>query len=661
MVRALPLSIRTMPDHTLSLPRRLALRFGSANPRTGLIALAAALYCAVSAATRLALAAKAHAAGELGALEIPRALLAGLANDTVAAFYVIAPLALYLALVPRRLLASRLHRALVRTVLALLLFGALYLGVVEYFFFDEFNARFNFVAVEYLIYPHEVFVNIWQSYPVARALLAAALITLLAMRLLRPALARWERAADRPLEARMHILALFALLVAAHGTVDLDTWRTRENRVADEVAANGLQSFFNAALNSHLDYTEHYVTLPEREADERVRRMVAQENATFIAGARNPLARTIVSPGPPKPLHVIVLLQESLGAEFVGAYGDPRGLTPNLDRLARDSVFFAKTYATGTRTVRGMEAVTASFPPVPAESIVKRAHNERMFNWSTVMRDAGYAPTFIYGGYGAFDNMNYFFGNNGYRVIDRTDMDKPRFSNIWGVSDEDLFEHAFKVFDSQHAKGERIFSVVMTTSNHKPYTFPSGIPGVAATGGGREAGVRYADYAIGRFIEGLRGKAYSEDTMVVIVADHGARVYGKEDFPLHTYEIPFMVYAPRHFAPRRVETVASQLDVAPTVLGLLGISYESAFFGRDVLAGAPAPRAVPLNHNRDIALLYGSRLNQLGFRKTAATVIHDATTHRQRPAERDEEGLRDAASLFQTAYTLYARRQYRVR
>ena len=649
-----------MPNTTLTLPHRIALRFGPANPRTGLIALLAVVYCAVSAATRIALVATAYAAGQLSALEIPRVLLAGLANDTVAALYVIAPLALYLSLIPKRLFAARLHRVLLHAILALLLFGALYLGVVEYFFFDEFNSRFNFVAVEYLIYPHEVFVNIWQSYPVARALAAAALLTLLGAYTLRPLLTGWNREPDDPRAARGHILALLAALIAAHAAINIDTWRTRQNRVADEIAANGLQSFFSAAWNSHLDYTEHYVTLPERETSERVRRMVAQDNATFIANAQNPLARRIVSPIPPKPLNVVVLLQESLGAEFVGAYGDTRGLTPNLDRLARESLVFARTYATGTRTVRGMEAVTASFPPVPAESIVKRTHNERMFNWSTVMREAGYEPTFIYGGYGAFDNMNYFFGNNGYRVIDRTDMPKPRFSNIWGVSDEDLFEHAFKVFDAQHAGNQRFFSVVMTTSNHKPFTFPPGIPGVPEAGGGREAGVRYADHAIGRFVEALRSKPYADDTLVVIVADHGARVYGKEDIPLHTYEIPFMVYAPRHIAPQRIDTVVSQLDVAPTVLGLLGISYESAFFGRDVFARGPAAHAVPLNHNRDIALLSGTHLNQLGFRKTSTTVIQDASIHRQDPTDRDEEGLRNAASVFQTAYTLYARRHYRV-
>jgi len=317
---------------------------------------------------------------------------------------------------------------------------------------------------------------------------------------------------------------------------------------------------------------------------------------------------------------------------------------------------FTNTYASGTRTVRGMEAVTASFPPVPAESIVKRPHNEHMFNWSTVMSGKGYSPTFIYGGYGTFDNMNAFFGSNGYRVIDRTDFDTPKFSNIWGVSDEDLFRNALAEYDRQQARGERIFSVIMTTSNHKPFTFPEGISGVKAKGGGREAGVRYADYALGRFIAALEKRPYFDDTMVVIVADHGARVYGREDIPLPTYAIPFMVYSPRHVAPRQVSAPVSQLDVAPTVLGLLDFSYDSAFFGRDVLAGGAS--YIPLNHNRDIALYTGDSLNQIGFRKSTATLGYDKSTHRQITMPDDIDGQRDAASVFQLAHALYAERRY---
>ena len=645
----------------LSLFSALKPCFSRPSGRAALLWTAAAIYVAMSGCTRLALLAKSALADQVEWSEIPRIVAAGLAYDVVTSLYVVAGLALYLAIAPAKALAGRVHGRLLHAAFLVLLSALAYLGVVEYFFFDEFNARFNFIAIEYLVYPHEVFVNLWDSYPVGRALIAALAVGIAATRAVSPALRSLRLEAHAPQRFWPHFAAFAIALALAHATVDLGTWRHGANRVADEIAANGLYSFFNAAANSRLDYDAFYVTVDPGDAEARVRRMLAQENARFFPDAANPIAREVTYPGPPKLLNVIVLIQESLGAEFVGAYGDSRGLTPSIDRLATHSVVFRDTYATGTRTVRGLEAVTASFPPVPAESIVKRSQNEDMFNWSGVMREAGYEPTFIYGGYGTFDNMNYFFRNNGYRVVDRTDMGKPRFSNIWGVSDEDLFDHALKVFDDQHARGERIFSVVMSTSNHKPFTFPPGIPGVAERGGGREAGVRYADYSIGRFVEALRAKPYFRDTMVVIVADHGARVYGKEDFPLHSYRIPFLVYAPGHFAPREVDTVTSQLDVAPTVLGLLGISYRSAFFGRDVLTPSSAERSVPMNHNRDVALMTGERLNELGFRKTSSTVLVDRVENRQQPAPRDAEGIDDAASIFQLAYNLYVKHQYAAR
>jgi len=280
-----------------------------------------------------------------------------------------------------------------------------------------------------------------------------------------------------------------------------------------------------------------------------------------------------------------------------------------------------------------------------------------MFNWSTVMRENGYSPTFIYGGYGAFDNMNYFFSHNGYKVIDRTDMPKPDFANIWGMSDVDLFRNALHTFDEQHRRGERIFSVVMTTSNHKPFTFPAGVPGVNPQGGGREAGVRYADHAIGYFINELKKRPYFDNTMVVIVADHGARAYGRASIPLPTYEIPFMVYSPRHIAPRRFDGLTSQLDVAPTVLGLLNISYDSQFFGKDTLIGNAHSRISMLNHNRDIAVLRDEHLAQIGFGKTRSTVAYDTATRMLSRLPEDDDALRDAQSIFQIAYDVYTTRR----
>lgn len=624
--------------------------------RFALVWLAIAAICATAFATRAVLAVRAVNAGQFDFTDIPRAFVAGFGYDLITALYVTAALTVYLLLVPEKMYRWRWHRKVLAALSALSIFGLLYLGAVEYFFFDEFNARFNFVAVEYLIYPHEVFVNIWQSYPVGRTLAVMALITLVAVIALRRP-ATTALTAVTPLRHRAaHAALLLAPLVLAHVLVDTNTWRTHGNRVADEVSSNGIYAFFSAATNAHLDYPQYYTTVNASEAVSRARALVAQPNAEFLPDAPHPLARRVTYAGAARPLHVIVLLEESLGAEFVGEYGGKSGLTPNLDRLANESLVFKRVYATGTRTVRGMEAVTASFPPLPPDAIVKRSRNEGMFNWSTVMRENGYSPTFIYGGYGTFDNMNYFFAHNGYRVIDRTDMPTPAFANIWGMSDVDLFGNALRTFDDQHQRGERIFSVVMTTSNHKPFTFPENVPGVKPRGGGRDAGVRYADHAIGWFIDELKKKPYFDDTMVVIVADHGARAYGRASIPLPTYEIPFLVYSPKHIAPRRVEHLVSQLDVAPTVLGLLNLSHESRFFGKDALIGDDRSRFAVLNHNRDIAVLRNEQLAQIGFGKTRAMVAWDPARRELARLSEDDNALRDTEALFQVAYDVYTKR-----
>ena len=623
-----------------------------------LLALSGA-YLLISTLTRLVLFVQAGRQLEHPAREILAVLPIGLGYDLAAALYLFAPFAVYLFLVPGRWYRTRWHRALIWAGSFATLFGLLYLGAVEYFFFDEFDARFNFVAVEYLIYPHEVFVNIWESYPVGRVLAAVAAGSALALWTLRHRLSTSFNAASSYAE-RARPLALFALALAvAHTAVNAETGHYSGNRVANELAQNGIYSFFHAAFHHDLDYHHFYVTLEPREAAERLRRLVAQPNSSFLPGAANPIARHVAYPGAPQLLNVVVIVEESLGADFVGAYGATGGLTPNLDRLAGESVLFTNVYATGTRTVRGLEAISASFPPIPGESIVKRPHNEDLFNWSTVMREKGYAPSFVYGGFGTFDNMNYFFGHNGYRVLDRTDMDTPKFSNIWGVSDEDLFRNAIRLYDEEHGRGERIFSLVMTTSNHKPFTFPEGVPGVPPEGGGRLAGVRYADYALGRFFHEAKGHPWFNDTVFVIVGDHGARVYGREDIPLRSYELPLLVYAPGHLPPRRVDAVTSQMDIAPTVLGMLNISYDSAFFGHDVLA-RPAAGLVPLNHNRDIALLAEGRLTELNLRKGSVTLAYDKPSNRQVAIDTDPERLRDAVAVFQSAYDLFTGGRFRL-
>jgi phosphoglycerol transferase MdoB-like AlkP superfamily enzyme len=593
--------------------------------------------------------------------QLPFILTSGAVNDLIELVYLLLPLSLYLLLLPRRFGARIWHRRLLAFGTYLVLFGGIYLAVAEYFFFAEFDSRFNLIAVDYLIYPHEVLVNIRDTYPVVPVLLANALLCALLWRLLWPLLsAGLERRA--PLRGRAMGFVAHALLVAmAVSGYSTDSLARSDNRVANEIGANGISSLFRAFRTNDLSYDRYYRTIDSPQAFRLARGELASgQGVSFASSEQNDLNRIhAAKPTGRGNMNVVVIVEESLGAGFIGAYGDNRGLTPNFDRLAGDGLLFRNAFATGTRTVRGLEAITLSFPPIPSESIVKRPGSENIANWGKVMRDNGYHTSFLYGGYGYFDNMNHFYESNGFALSDRKDIADPAFANIWGVSDEDLFRHALDYFDGVHKSGQQFFSIIMTTSNHTPYTFPSGIPGVPAEGGGRKAGVAYADYALGRLFAMAPQHAWFENTLFVIVADHDARVYGRAQVPVKRYRIPLLIYGPGRVAPGTVETPASQMDIAPTVLGLLGFPYTAPFYGEDVLAArAGQSHPILLNHNHDVALLLDDRLVVLGLNRRAKTYRYDAPADRLEALPEDRALTDLATAYYQTAFELFNTHTY---
>lgn len=616
------------------------------------LAILAGTYLLASAAVRAVLWLRFGTEAMVPAWQLAPVLALGTVNDAVEMLYLFAAFTLYLAVLPQRWYDSAPQRVVLAAGTAVALFGMLFLGVMEYFFFEEFDARFNRVAVDYLVSPHEVLGNIYESYPVVPIAAAAALGAAALFAVLWPRLRRGMAVAT-PARQRGAVLAgQLAALLLAIALYPTDLLGVFDNRVANELVANGSSSFFRALRTNHLNYAAYYPTGEPRRMLELLRRDLASAGGTLVH-PDGVTRRFAARPGGLGRLNVVVLAEESFGAEFVGAYGDRRGLTPEFDALARDGLLFTRTYASGTRTVRGLEAISASLPPIPGDSVVKRSGNGAVVTWGEVMQALGYQTSFLYGGYGYFDNMNAYFAANGFAVSDRADIPSPSFANIWGVADEDLFRHALGYFDERARSGQPFFSIVMSTSNHKPYTFPPGIPGVPEQGGGREAGIRYADFALGQFFREARKRDWYKDTLFVVIADHGARVYGAAEIPLYSYEIPFLVLAPGRLAPRRVEALTAQIDLAPTVLGLLGLPYEAPFFGRDVLHHPDPRRVLLFNHNQSVALYRGDELAILGLHKSALSVVHRLDPGRARKDRDRYERIPDDRALIDLATAYY--------
>ncbi|WP_319585874.1 LTA synthase family protein [uncultured Desulfobulbus sp.] len=593
----------------------------------------------------------------------------GVINDLITLCFLFMPLSLYFFLV-----SNKFHQSLPGRILTALIawtgfFTMMYMAVIQYYFFKEFSSKFNLVAVDYLIYPHEVFGNIIESYHIIPIFFIVAVYASIMLGIC------WNKmtktcAPPQSLSKRsqwlMAHVVIIVLCLSIFSTHSLDF---SKNRVVNEITADGISSFFEALRTNHLDYNTFYRTGDPQTLSNLLRKELATDTSRSLA---NPSDISRVSAGSNQglgKLNVVVIVEESMGCEQVDACGQgldidaamatsAARLTPELDRLAKQGVFFNKAYATGTRTVRGLEAITASFPPIPSESIVKRPGNDHIATWGTVMQENGYHTSFLYGGFSQFDNMKTFYAGNGYAVSDRLDIENPRFTNIWGVSDQDLFDHARTYFDQREASGAPFFSIIMTTSNHSPYTFPVGIDGVRPHGGNRMDGVRYADYALGEFIEKSKNASWYENTLFVVVADHGARVYGSEKIPLQSYEIPLLIMAPGHVQPQQVASPISQIDIAPTVLGLLGLPYQAPFFGQNVLAANEQSRVLLFNHNHDVALYQDGKLAVLGLNNT----LH---TYRCRLGENRLEAIADdnavadlAAAYYQTAFTLFTQHAY---
>ena len=607
-------------------------------------------YLAFNAAVRLGLAIYNGEWSPLMPWRLLPALAIGLAFDIGTACFFLAPLGLLLLAWP-----NARHRSLRVVMLALLLplLGLLvFVGFAEFTFWNEFASRFNFIAVDYLIYTNEVIGNIRESYNLPLLLGGVGAVTLalwwMLVRWLRP----WwqgELATRRRLFTAVILLALPALAIFA---LDARYKEFSSDGQANELAGNGYFDFWHAFWTNEIDYDRFYKVMPRTKAIARLASELAAKRVPVTVTQR-PFIRDVTSPGVRKPMNVVMVSVESFSAEFMTAFGNKQNLTPYLDRLANEGMLFTRLYATGTRTVRGLEALSLSVPPTPGHSIVKRPDNANLYTIGEVFKDQGYESLYLYGGYGYFDNMNAFYAGNGYTVIDRTAL-KPgqiHFENIWGVADEDLFSLALRELDARAAASKLFYAHIMTTSNHRPFTYPDGRIDIPSKSG-RDGGVKYTDWAIGNFIEQARTRPWFDNTLFVIVADHTHKGRGRQELPLENYHIPMIIYAPGHVPPRKIDTIASQIDVSPTILGMLNVSYRSRFFGQDILLDGPAHQRALMANYQTVGYYESGRIVEL--RPNSRVRVVDAESGK--PAPQDELSahlIEEAISYYQLASEAY--------
>ncbi len=584
---------------------------------------------------------------DLNILVLIKMFLIGFLYDIITTFYYFSPLTIYLLLIPTRVYNLKLHKIFLYVIATLIIFVMLFSGVSEYFFWEEFGKRFNFIAVDYLVYTHEVIKNIQESYPLVYILSIISILSFLIVFYFREKFFIEED--NTTFGFRLKIAGIFLLVpIISFNLLDKQNLSHISNNIYNnELAKNGTYSLFSAFRHNELDYDLFYKTIDSKSAFENLRKLENFDN-------KKP--KVINSKKREKRKNVILVMVESLSAKYMGIYGNNKHLTPHLDKLAKESLFFNNLFATGTRTVRGMEAVVLSIPPTPGRSIVKRPKNDTLDSIGKIFKENGYENKFIYAGHGYFDNMNNFFSKNGFNIIDRFNFndDEITFSNVWGVCDEDLLNKTIKEADISYNQNRNFFSFVMTTSNHRPYTYPDNKIDIPSHTG-RDGAVKYTDYAINEFLNKAKNRPWFKDTIFVIIADHNGGSAGKSSLPLYRYKIPLIVYAPHIIKPQIITKLSSQIDTMPTIFDILGFSYKAKFYGNNILDKNFIQRAFIGNYQK-LGYVKNNHVNYLTPDKKAHSFIfsdlslNNVKYEDNKITKKEEE---DVITYYQSASYIY--------
>ena len=565
-------------------------------------------------------------------------LIQGIRVDSiVAGYFFLLPALISIWLKQGRL--SQIFNVFISLWLILAFTTIIFMEVMTPEFINEYDVRPNRIFLDYLIYPKEVFSMLWEGYKPAIfiGLAAIAICIYIAIFMLKKE-KNTSTSIKWPAKLGLSVLIIvvgFVLIRSSfqHRPFNPSMVFFSNDNLVNSLTLNSSYSVLFAMYNSRSEQSasDLYGKLDKKEVIAGVRKAATISSSTISdspSGFYNddiPTERFHQASYQGKPKNIVILLQESLGARHVGGLGGT-DLTPKLDNLLKQGWNFTNAYATGTRSVRGIEAVLTGFSPGPSRSVVKLSRSQTgFFSIAALLKNHGYQTQFIYGGESHFDNMKSFFLGNGIDDIhDLPTFKNPKFVGSWGASDEDLYNEAHSEFERMQAEGKPFFSLVFTTSNHTPFEFPDGcldtIIGERQTA---DNAIRYSDCALGKFISKAKQSSYWKDTIFVVVADHDSRAIGSDLVPIEHFRIPAL-FLGSNIPTREDKRLISQIDIPTTLLSLAGIRDKHPMIGFDLSQDIPSEnqRAI-LQYNENFAWLTHENVIIMKPNTPAQVFLHD--------------------------------------
>ncbi|HEY6160513.1 MAG TPA: LTA synthase family protein [Bacteroidia bacterium] len=512
---------------------------------------------------------------------------------------------------------------------------ALFINIVDVFYFNQFGTRMNMFAGEALHDPYKIISTAWKIYPVVRILLAYSVLVFIFIRVHGRLLKKTD-SKERPeiKWAFFSIISLGALSFLYYGPPLWTLSCFSDSPVLNQASLNGVYTLVKSWDQQRIYDSDipawHYTS--DEDALNILRDSIAGMQQRFAGVSDIPTLRSNTTTDSFRQKNVVIIILESFGSRFVGKMNEGKGFSPNFDRYCDSGMFFTHFHSNGPRTQNGIMSAVSGFPSILGNNLQRRKGVNEFHTLGNILQEKGYETRFLHNGHADYDDMDKFMRQGGFQMqLDVNDYSKWRMKNEWGVSDEDLYEKAYDMI--WNTRGKPVLSVMLTMSNHEPHELPGEFrkqhPEVEKMDA-RQATFYYSDAALGSFLDKCSHHPQYRNTLFVIIADHG-EAYGPEDNFCKIFHIPCLVLNAEQGKGVSMNT-ASQCDVPSTVLSQLHYSGNYHFIGQDMFSKEFHPFAFMHAYGSDLFLCRDSIMLKYYFENGKAEFYYTDRHHYQRTA-----------------------------
>lgn len=432
------------------------------------------------------------------------------------------------------------------------------------------------------------------------------------------------------------LLLTGALVLPIRGGVSTGTNHTGTVYFSEKIrlnhaAVNPVFSFIESATHQE-DLSSQYRFMSDEEA-ERLTDVLNHETDTAEVSLRDSLFTG-------RPERIVLVILESFSSQLMEEAGLVKGVVPCLERMASEGILFTRFYSNTMRTDRALVSVLSAIPALPTFSLMDQPRKTaELPSLASVLKQACYSTHYYYGGDTNFSNMRSYLVAAGFQhIVSEKDFPRVQRTGKWGVADGPVFDRAADDLAGMK-EDERSLIVVQTSSSHEPFD----VPGHQALEHPALNAFHYADSCFGHFVDRLSQQPGWERTLVVAVPDHqGCYPDVMNNYTLEHYQVPLMITGGAVRGGRRIDTLASQTDLAATLLAIVGVSHEVFSWSKDILDGGTAHYAV------------FAVPDAVGMVREEGALIWDNTSGRTVfstwPEEQEEQALMTLKAYYQKLY-----------